>query len=209
GLLTHEEQGPLITPEQQVQFGPLSLPKIPRSSPEALQVPTPKKQERAHQSRPNQHRACRPRGTAGVYTAKDPKTQPASALDSKRENTARIPSLNIPPKPASGASSERGLYHVIEFPNAARRKIPEPMMKAAFFRESQSPPVASCRVRERTGLESARQHRNGDLRATSTGDCTDESGGAQTKGHGVSNSNPSKGFCQPVTREKSNRTSQT
>lgn len=35
-------------------------------------------------------------------------------------------------------------YHVSEFPNAAKNKIPDPMTKAAFFTESHRPPVLSC-----------------------------------------------------------------
>lgn len=33
----------------------------------------------------------------------------------------------------------RWTHHVSELPNAAKNKIPDPMMKAAFFTESQSP----------------------------------------------------------------------
>lgn len=38
-------------------------------------------------------------------------------------------------------------HHVTEFLNPTRKKSPDPMTKAAFFTESQSPPVFSCSER--------------------------------------------------------------
>lgn len=43
-------------------------------------------------------------------------------------------------------------YHVSEFPNAAKNKIPDPMTNPAFFTESHSPPGPSWETEKETAL---------------------------------------------------------